>query len=137
MFVDTNLSYASNNIYEINLNLNKDLANVSEWLSANKVTLNQTKTEFMLIVSRERINTFQSTPLLTINNVLLKRVSHTKSLCMHSDENLSWNVHNEKLSKKVASGLMFLFPQYNGFIIAQFSHISTTALSSGIGAVVI
>ncbi len=101
---DTNLTYASNNIYEINHNFNEDLASVSEWLSANKLTLNQTKTEFMLIGSRQRINTFQSTPLLAINNVPVKQVSHTKSLGVHI-ENLSWNVHIEKLCKKVASGI--------------------------------
>ena len=39
---------------------NEDLLNVSEWLSANKLTLNQTKTEFMLIGSRQRISTFNS-----------------------------------------------------------------------------
>ena len=59
----------------------------------------------MLIGSRQRINTFQSTPLLVINNVPVKQVSHTKSLGVHIDENLSWNVHIEKLSKKVASGI--------------------------------
>ncbi len=75
---DTNLTYASYNIHEINHNFNEDLANVSEWLSANKLTLNQTKTELMLIGSRQRINTFQSTPLLAINNVPVKQVSHTK-----------------------------------------------------------
>ncbi|CAB4040688.1 Hypothetical predicted protein, partial [Paramuricea clavata] len=73
--------------------------------ATNKLTLNQTKTEFMLIGSRQRINTFQSTPLLVINNVPVKQVSHTKSLGVHIDENLSWNVHIEKLSKKVASGI--------------------------------
>ena len=30
---DTNLTYASNNIYDINHNFNEDLAHVSEWLS--------------------------------------------------------------------------------------------------------
>ena len=37
---DTNLTYASNNIYDINHNFNEDLAHVSEWLSANRLTLN-------------------------------------------------------------------------------------------------
>ena len=37
---DTNLTYASNNIHEINCILNEDLAYVSEWLSANKLTIN-------------------------------------------------------------------------------------------------
>ena len=101
---DTSVTYASDNMHEINYNLNEDPANVSEWLSANKLTLNQTKTEFMLIGSRQRIDTFQSTSLLAINNVPDKQVSHTKSLGIHIDENLSCNVHIEKLSKNVASG---------------------------------
>ncbi len=46
---DTSLTYASNNIHKMNHNINEDLANVSEWLSANRLTLNQTKTEFMFI----------------------------------------------------------------------------------------
>ena len=37
---DTNLTYTSNSIHDINLNFNEDLANVSQWLSANKLTLN-------------------------------------------------------------------------------------------------
>ena len=52
---DTHLTLASNNISDINQNLNQDLANVSEWLIANKLTLNQSKTEFMLIGSRQRL----------------------------------------------------------------------------------
>ena len=46
---DTHLTLATNSISDINQNLNQDLANVSEWLIANKLTLNQSKTEFMLI----------------------------------------------------------------------------------------
>ena len=48
---DTHLTYASNNIEDIECTLNRDLANVSDWLKANKLTLNKTKTEFMVIGS--------------------------------------------------------------------------------------
>ena len=105
---DTNLTYASNNIYDINNKFNEDLANVAEWLSANKLTLNQSKTEFMLIGSRQRIKTLQTVPLLAINGVPVRQVAHTKSLGTYIDENLSWNVHVEKLCKKVASGISAL-----------------------------
>jgi translation elongation factor EF-Ts len=50
---DTNLTYASNNIYKINHNINENLAKVGEWLTANRFTLNQTKAEFILIGSHE------------------------------------------------------------------------------------
>ena len=63
------------------------------------------KPKFKQIGSRQRINIFQSAPLLAINNVPVKQVSHTKSLGVHIDENLFLNVHFEKLSKQVASGI--------------------------------
>jgi hypothetical protein len=40
---DTNLTYASNDIYDINHNFNEDVANVSEWSSANRLTLTKLK----------------------------------------------------------------------------------------------
>ena len=112
---DIYLTYASNNIYDINNKLNEDLANVTEWLSANiMLTLNQSKSEFMLIDLRQRIKTLQSAPSLAINGVSVRQVAHTKSLGTYIDENLSWNVHVEKLCKNVSSGISsLLFPQCN------------------------
>ena len=51
------LLYTSNNIHNIQTSLNEDLKNVHYWLRANKLTLNMTKTEFMLIGSRQRVST--------------------------------------------------------------------------------
>ena len=48
---------------------------------------------------------FVSEPALAINNIPVKRVSHTKSLGTHIDQHLSWNVHIDNLCKKVASGI--------------------------------
>ena len=72
---DTHLTFASNNMKDIEFYLNQDLANVNQWLMANKLTLNQSKTEFMLIGSRQRLRTFQSAPSLTINGTPIKQVS--------------------------------------------------------------
>ena len=49
---DTHLTYAGDNADNIQLHQNQDLENVHNWLRANKLTLNLTKTEFMLIGSR-------------------------------------------------------------------------------------
>ena len=62
----------------------------------------------MLIGSRQRFKTLQTVPLLAINGVPVRQVAHTKSLGTYIDENLSWNVHVEKLCKKVASGISAL-----------------------------
>ena len=57
---DTCITFASNNIQNINTVLNEDLARVEKWLTANKLTLNASKTEFMLIESRQRLSTFHN-----------------------------------------------------------------------------
>ena len=59
---DTHLTYAGDDADNIQLRLNQDLENVHNWLRANKLTLNMTKTEFMLIGSRQRLNTLTESP---------------------------------------------------------------------------
>ena len=50
MYADnTHLIYLNGNIHSIQSSLNEDLLNINRWLTANKLTLNMTKTELMLI----------------------------------------------------------------------------------------
>jgi len=57
----------------------------------------------MLIGSRQRLSTFDKYPSHSIDGKSIKQVSSTKSLGVHVDENLSWNVHIETIAKKIAS----------------------------------
>ena len=79
---DTHLTYASNNIHNI------QTKNVHNWLKENKLTLNMTKTEFMLIGSRQRLSRYCA-----------------KSLGVTIDDNLDWGSQMEKIIKKVSSGI--------------------------------
>ena len=54
--------YASND--SIQVSLNQDLENISLWLTANKLTLNMDKTEFMSISSNQRLNNLSTMPVL-------------------------------------------------------------------------
>ena len=89
----------------IQLNLNHDLDNLNKWLISNKLTLNTAKTKFMFIGSRQKFNTLSNPLELLIDNVPIKHVSSVKSLGVFIDENLRWQTHIDKLSKKVASGI--------------------------------
>ena len=51
---DTSITYAGKDLNEIDDYLNKDLKSVNTCLSSNKHTLNLTKTEFLIITSRQR-----------------------------------------------------------------------------------
>jgi len=68
--------------------MNDDLTKITEWLMAYKLTLNKSKTEFMLIGSKQRLNTFNRLQSFTINSNSIKQVEFTKSLGVYIDENI-------------------------------------------------
>ena len=86
---DTRLIFASNDVDYVEENMNDDLTKITEWLSANKITLNKSKTEFMLIGSRQRLNTFNRLPSFAIDSNPIKQVEFMKSLGLYIDENLT------------------------------------------------
>ena len=102
---DTHLTCAGDNADNIQSRLNQDLENVHNWLRANKLTLNMTKTEFMLIGSRQRLGTLTESPTLAINDFQVSQVTTAKSLGVTNDNRLDWSGHIEKVTKKVASDI--------------------------------
>ena len=96
---DKHLTYADKDVNIIQSCLNKHLLNI-KWLIANKLTLNMTKTEFMLIGSRQKLKTLTTSPVLSINGTLVNQVSTSKSLGVLIDANLTWGSYIEKLAKK-------------------------------------
>ena len=71
---DTNLTYSGNDINTIQLNL-EDLLNAHEWLISNKLILNLTKAEYMLIRSRQRQSTLSENYFPEINGILSDRAT--------------------------------------------------------------
>ena len=59
------------------------------WLSANKLTLNLTKTEFMLVASRQKLSVLSKTFSFSIKDHPVMQVSSAKSLGVHVDQNLN------------------------------------------------
>ena len=86
---DTHLKYADNDIGSIEASLNQDLSDINRWLIANKLTLDMTKTEYMLIGSRQKLNSLSVLLTLEINGTQLNRVNFTKSLGVLIDEHLT------------------------------------------------
>ena len=73
MYADHTTLYC--NIYE-NVDedtINNELANIWEWLIANKLSLNTKKTKYMVLHTNQRNVTY---PNLVINNIIIERVSH-------------------------------------------------------------
>ena len=52
---DTHITYAGSDLHLTQSSLSHDLEKLIKWLVSNRLTLNATKTEFMLIGSRQKI----------------------------------------------------------------------------------
>jgi hypothetical protein len=71
---DTNLSCKGQLSADIEYKLNFDLDNIQKWLISNKLTLNLTKTEYMLIGSQQRLDKILETPNILYGERQIKRV---------------------------------------------------------------
>ena len=117
---------------------------MEEWFQANKLTVNLSKTKFILFGSRQRLTNSTTTRLEQDLNLKfgrqIDRVTHTKFLGLVLDENLSWSFHIDSISRKIAKSIGILYRArhylnldslknlYYSFI---YSHIFHMVLSSG------
>ena len=106
---DTNISFQSNKLDELEDLMNIELGNLKEWLNVNKLSLNVAKTEFMVIGSRQRLATFDGHEInVFVGNDQIERVNSSKSLGLKIDENLTWKRHIDEISKKVSAAISAL-----------------------------
>ena len=103
---DTNVSIPADSLEELEVHLNSDLDNIHQWLVANKLTLNVSKTEYMIIGSRSKLSKITENPMIRIGNEFLNRVNTTKSLGVIIDDRLRWEDHIDSISKKVSRGIV-------------------------------
>ena len=87
------------------LEFGQDLEYILNRLRANKLTLNMTKTDFILIGSWQRLSTLAVSPTITIYGNQVSQVTTAKSLGVTIDNKLDWSSHIAKPTKKVASGI--------------------------------
>ena len=85
--------------------LNSGPENIYQWLVSNKLTLNLTKTEYMIIGSRHRLKKIELNPEIKIGSQSVKGVKTTKCLGMIIDDKLRWEGHIDHISKKVSRGI--------------------------------
>ena len=71
MYVDdTSITFAGSDVDKINSCINFDLDRIRVWLASSKLTLNMTKTEFLLIGSKQRLSNFTVNPTANIKTSL-------------------------------------------------------------------
>jgi hypothetical protein len=87
---DANFFYKDNNS-NFQTDLNNELDKVYEWLCVNKLSLNISKSNFVIFHSRQR--TIKNNLQVFINNEQLKQEQSIKYLGVMIDSNLTWKSH--------------------------------------------
>ena len=85
----TNLQYISEYIKQLNKFVNFNLKNLSNWLNANKISLNVSKTE--LIIFEPRMKKLDFDLKLKLNGKRIHPTKSVKHLGIKIDESLTWN----------------------------------------------
>ena len=107
---DTNLLYADKNLKSLEETVNNELVKVSDWLNANKLTLNATKSNFDIFRPYQR-NMDYSVNIQMFDNsnhflTSLECKNHVKYLGVLLDSHLSWKYHIDNV------GTSSLLPLY-------------------------
>lgn len=76
------------------------MATVSNWMANNKLILNPTKTELMVLATK---NSTPYQPTLTVGNDVLQKADAVRFLGIKIDPSLNWHPHIETLCKKLGS----------------------------------
>ena len=97
---DTTIYLSSNNISYLYTTMNGELLKLTDWFRANKLSLNISKTNYILF-------TYQNRQVVTnidlqLSDISIERTKYTKFLGIYIDEKLKWDEHINVLKTKIS-----------------------------------
>ena len=105
---DATLRNSSNDIHNINNDLQIDANNVVQWCKQNKMVLNENKTKCILIGTSQRLSRCQSNLEIIVNNQLIECSETEKLLGIKIDQCLNFVKHIDYVCQNVTSKISLL-----------------------------
>ena len=102
---DTSASSSLQSCRDIEENVISSMIDTCDWLKADKLSLNTTKTDFMLIGSTHNNKKFDNLLAIRVGNELIRRTHVTKYLGLIVDDTLKWDLHIDYISKKIKKNI--------------------------------
>ena len=90
---------SDSDINNVHANVNKELMGVDNWLKDNRLSLNVSKTSYMIISNQK--NEID----IRIRDLILTKVSTVKFLGVTLDENLTFNDHVKNVTSKISKSV--------------------------------
>ena len=104
---DTNTFNKNTSLNQLFTITNSELTKLSVWFKANKLSLNISKTNYMLFSNRKYIKSDAID--LKIDKSIINRVSECKFLGTIIDENLTWKPHINLITNKILKNVGIMF----------------------------
>ena len=98
---DSNLFFTSKNWADLQIKVNQELINITNWLDTNKLSLNINKTNYMIFCKRK----IPADISIKIRNTEIGRVYCTKFLGVQVDHKLDWKEHINYISQKLSKSI--------------------------------
>ena len=103
---DTSLFYSCKNTNNLEETINRELSKISDWLAANKLSLNVGKSKLLFFTNKNR-NLLKDITI-KINNEELKQVDNAKYLGVIMDNKLNFNFHINNIKLRLSKGISLL-----------------------------
>lgn len=107
---DTTLYQSHRNIKYLAWEIEQDLIKLNDWFKANKLTLNLSKTNFMVFSPTDQLRSQiqKNPPKIEIEGKTIELVHCTKFLGAWIDDKLTWNTHISILTTKLKRNIHLL-----------------------------
>ena len=123
---DTNLLHFSKSMTKLNKYVNLDMKNLTDWLNANKISLNVPKTE--LVILKHQRKKIDSEVKIKLSRKWLYPTDSVKYLGIRIDENLNWK-HVSDIAIKLNRANAVLFKIRNLSMPKHWKLSSTQSLT--------
>jgi hypothetical protein len=101
---DTNIFLKDKNIEALVDIVNAELIKLTNWFTANRLSLNVKKTNFIVFCNPNKKYKLNSVNIL-LNGNKIEQISHAKFLGVYIDERLNWGEHIKQVSLKISKNI--------------------------------
>ena len=109
LFDDTNLLYADKSLRSLESTVNGELVSIYNWLTANKLSFNMKKSNFVIFHSYQKRIDYQVDLKMYDNNlntyISLESKNYVKYLGLLIDSGLTWKYHIDYIATKISKSV--------------------------------
>ena len=112
---DTNIFCSERNLTDLQLTLNRELGKIVVWFSVIKLSLNLSKTNYILFRNRSA-DTYLN---ICVNTINVKKVQSSKCIGIIIDENVNWKPHIQLVKSKLSKTLYIIYKASNSLTMRE------------------